>query len=294
MASPVARTSLVIAALALLAATCLVVTPTAAASGPSCGGKEIPKSTGGYWRCTFADDFGGSSLNTSKWVAQRTDMSGFTDPMSNGCYVNDKDNVRVSNGALRLSARQESAPFTCRSTRGDFSTPYTSGMVSTLGKFAQTYGRFQVRAKVWATRLPGLQSALWLWPVNPHRYGEWPASGEIDIAEMYSAWPNRAVPYIHYDGDDRDPNATNTNCTVANLADWHTYAVEWTASSIKVIYDGRTCLVDRWIPEAPLTRPQPFDQPFIVALTQGLGKDFDPETTPLPATTQVDYVRVWK
>jgi beta-glucanase (GH16 family) len=272
MAFPVARTSLVIAALALIAAACLVVTSTAGASGTSCGAKEIPRSTGGYWRCTFADDFNGTSLNTAKWVAQRT----------------------VANGALRLTARQESAPFTCRSTRGDFSTPYTSGMVSTLGKFAQTYGRFQVRAKVSATHLPGLQSALWLWPVNPHRYGEWPASGEIDIAEMYSAWPNRAVPYIHYDGDDRDPNATNTNCAVAHLAAWHIYAAEWTPSSIKVTYDGRTCLIDRWNPEAPLTRPQPFDQPFIVALTQGLGKDFDPETTPLPATTQVDYVRVWK
>ena len=41
----------------------------------------------------------------------------------------------------------------------------------------------------------------------------------------------------------------------------------------------------------------PFDQPFFVALTQALGVDtnvFNPATTPLPATTQVDYVRVWK
>ena len=39
------------------------------------------------------------------------------------------------------------------------------------------------------------------------------------------------------------------------------------------------------------------DQPFIVSLTQALGvgtNAFDPSTTPLPATTQIDYVRVWK
>ena len=40
----------------------------------------------------------------------------------------------------------------------------------------------------------------------------------------------------------------------------------------------------------------PFDQPFIMSLTQALGIDsnaFDPNTTPLPATTQIDWVRVW-
>jgi hypothetical protein len=48
---------------------------------------------------------------------------------------------------------------------------------------------------------------------------------------------------------------------------------------------------------APQTKPQPFDQPFIIALTQLLGVSnnaFDPAKTPLPASTQVDYVRVWK
>jgi hypothetical protein len=46
-----------------------------------------------------------------------------------------------------------------------------------------------------------------------------------------------------------------------------------------------------------LVKPQPFDQPFFVALTQALGQNgnaFDPNTTPLPATTQVDHVRVWR
>ena len=35
----------------------------------------------------------------------------------------------------------------------------------------------------------------------------------------------------------------------------------------------------------------------MVALTQALGigsNAFDPATTPLPATTQIDYVHVWK
>ena len=72
---------------------------------------------------------------------------------------------------------------------------------------------------------------------------------------------------------------TNNECMIPNLAAFHTYAVEWTTTSIKIIYDGRTCL------------------PFSIALTQALGvgtNEFDPGSTPLPATTQLDYVRVWK
>jgi hypothetical protein len=42
--------------------------------------------------------------------------------------------------------------------------------------------------------------------------------------------------------------------------------------------------------------PAPFDQPFFLSLTQALGVGTNSPTasTPLPATTLVDYVRVWK
>ena len=46
-----------------------------------------------------------------------------------------------------------------------------------------------------------------------------------------------------------------------------------------------------------MQRPKPFDQPFMLSLTQALGIDsnaFVDGTTPLPATTTVDYVRIWK
>jgi beta-glucanase (GH16 family) len=254
----------------------------------------IPKDSGGSWQCTFFDDFDGSSLDGGKWLTQRTDGSGFGDGTS--CFVDSPNNVSVSNGTLKLTSRKEAAPFTCDNPLGDFTTRYTSGMVSTWGRFSQTYGRFEVRAKLSAAAVKGLQSSLWLWPVDATHYGPRPASGEIDFAEMYSAYPDRAIPYIHYDPASPDPNVTNTNCLISNLAAFHKYAVEWTPSSIKIVYDGRTCLTDRWNPAAPLTRPQPFDQPFLIALTQGLGignNAFDPGTTPLPATTEVDYVRAW-
>jgi hypothetical protein len=78
-------------------------------------------------------------------------------------------------------------------------------------------------------------------------------------------------PYIHYSPAGSDPNATNTSCLIPDPSSFHTYAVEWTPTSIRVIYDGHTCLIDNWSAAAPLTASQPFDQPPLIALTQALG-----------------------
>ncbi len=65
----------------------------------------------------------------------------------------------------------------------------------------------------------------------------------------------------------------------------------WQRGTITVLYNGNTCLVDN-----PTRGAAPFDQPFFIALTQALGVDtnaFSASTTPLPATTQIDWVRAW-
>jgi beta-glucanase (GH16 family) len=260
-------------------------------------GASIPKATGGTWQCTWADDFDGTGLDRTKWVPQTTGASGFTDGTS--CFVDTPDNVSVGDGVLTLTARKEAAPFTCHDpSHGDYTTQYTTGMVSTYRLFSQAYGRFEVRAKLPPAAVAGLQESFWLWPDNPIKYGYvWPQSGEIDIAEIYSRYADRAIPYVHYVPATVDPNVTNNYCLVDDISRFHTYAVEWTTSTITIIYDGQTCLVDSWNPASPLVKPQPFDQPFMVALTQALGvggNAFDPATTPLPAVTQVDYVHVWK
>jgi hypothetical protein len=54
--------------------------------------------------------------------------------------------------------------------------------------------------------------------------------------------------------------------------------------------------VDNYQP-SNVSSAAPFDQPFFIALTQALGvgtNALDPSSTPLPATTSIDYVRVWK
>lgn len=263
---------------------------------PTCGA-TIYKAGGAAWKCTFADEFSGTSLDTSKWVPQETATNGYTS--GEGCVVNSPDNVSSSNGTLKLTVRKEAAPFTCKSPLGNFTTQYSAGGVMSYGKFSQTYGRFEFRAKFPGTQVPGVQTALWLYPTSAS-YGAWPASGEIDVAEYYSQYPDRAIPYLHYNTPSSlssdTTGVTNWYCTMIDPSVFHTYVAEWTSKGIKISYDGTTCIDHVWNPSLPLLAPKPFDKPFAIIMTQVLGiatNAFDASTTPLPATSEVDWVHVW-
>jgi beta-glucanase (GH16 family) len=263
-----------------------------------CGGVVRDKSDGTPWVCSFDDEFSGTTLNTSKWNVLTTAASDFVS--GSECYVNSPNNVSVSGGTLNLTLIK-TAPFTCYGIAGaSIQTSYTAGMVDTLGQFSQTYGYFEVKAKFPAATVQGLQTSLWLWPVNDTKYGSiWPASGEIDIAEWYSDYPNLAIPSIHYNpagGAGADKNVTNDYCDVSNTAGYNTYGAIWTAKSITILIDGQTCLVDNWNPASPLVKPAPFNMPFFINLTAAMGiyPNVPVAGTQLPATSKIDYVRVWK
>ena len=281
-----------IAVVATLAAT--TTGRATAVTAPSCGA-TVYKSPGVAWQCTFDDEFSGSQLDTTKWTPMVTARGGY----HNGpeCYVDSPENISESDGTLKLTARKEAEPFYCqKSTKSGWNTQYTAGSVTTGSNFSQTYGRFEVRAKLPGAVIAGLQTSFWLWPVDDVKYGPlWPQSGEIDIAEIYTKYPTLAIPYIHYVSALLDPNVT-TNDVAIDPQLFHDYVAVWTSRTITIQIDGQTVLVDNWLPIGSV-KPAPFNQPFMVQLTQALGirgNAFDAATTPLPATTQIDYVRVWK
>jgi beta-glucanase (GH16 family) len=261
-----------------------------------CGG-PLPMVDGGMWRCTYSDEFTGSALDRKKWAVMTTRETGFN--VEDECFVDDPDNVRVSDGTLKLTLLEERGWFTCSpDTRRAYTTKWSSGMITTFSRWAQTYGRFEVRAKLPRVGVSGVGAAFWLWPEVANRYGPWPLSGEIDFMEYYSSVPDHVLPYIHYVRLHPDGNGgSGAHCPVDHVEQWHLYALEWTPKALTVLIDGKPCLVDEWQPLLPLVHPQPFDQPFTLSLTQAKGtrnNPFDPKTTPLPATTEVDYVRVWQ
>lgn len=268
------------------------------ADGDDCG-PTLRKQDGSAWECTLVEDFDGTSLDRSLWVPQRTDVTGWNN--SEECVVDDPEHLEVSDGTLKIHTRKAAAPFTCKSPFGDFTAEYKTASISTWSKFTQAYGRFEFRAKMPDVKVQGIHSALWMWPENDQKYGPWPHSGEIDIAEFYSLYPDRSIPMLHYNGPMEglsgapDSGRTNYWCTY-DPSQWTTYVAEWTTWGITISYGDQVCLRHQWNPLAPLTGSQPFDQPFMLAISQGLGLQGNARTaeTPALATLEVDWVKVWK
>ena len=218
------------------------------------------------------------------------------------CYVDNPDTISESGGTLNLSVVQ--VPwFACNQPGGwPLGTAYEGGMVESHGLFSQEYGYFQVRAAMPPSTVPGLQETLWLYPENEMLYGPWPNSGEIDYGEFYSNYPDNDVSAVHYPGSGNDPNANaEGRCSGASTAgQYNTYALSWTPTTMTTYFNGVPCITDVYAPYVmwPDSAPAPFNQPFFLAFTQALGMDtsdsFQPGTTQLPATTKIDWVRVWQ
>lgn len=266
---------------------------TVAAESDECG-EVLTKADGSAWECTFVDEFQGRDLDRDNWLVGESSWSGYR--LGQTCFTAERKNVMVRGGALALTAQDEGRPFVCRTPSGDFTTQYTGGHVTTRDAFAQAYGRFEVRAKFPTGRTPGLHGAFWMMPAEP-TYGPWPHSGEIDVAEWRSAFGEYVLPSLHYAGrswwDD-----TGWGCTQADVSRYHTYVLEWGPDEMRFYQDGELCFRRSWVPDDPLVAPQPFDQPFHLILTMGVGKDSGgnavSDGTEFPGEFAIDHVKAWQ
>ena len=260
-----------------------------------CGGVLTRPGGNRIWRCVLTDEFDGSRLDLTRWSVVTTAETEFSSgiPPAYACYIYDPRTVSVAGGFLQLSVVKLDDEIQCGGAAAQ-PTKYIGGAVSTKNRLAQTYGRYEIRARFPTSEDPGLQSSLILTPDDP-AYGQ--SSGEIDIAEYFSAWEDRVIPYVRYDHPGEDPTETNENCTVENLDQFHRYTLEWTPKRIEAFVDGRRCLSTTWSKGTTLERPAPFDQPFVLTMFEGLGASkaaFDLEDPPdLPTTLQIDYVHIW-
>jgi beta-glucanase (GH16 family) len=233
---------------------------------------------------TFHDDF--TTLDRTRWTAQVTAKSRFTTGGGVCSYVDDPSVISVEGGCLELSARRQA------------DGKWLAGELMTLGSFQQTYGRFEVRAKLPQYAGPGLQETFWLWPVT-QKYGVWPLSGEVDFAEFYSQHQGLVIPYLHYAyrswSVQRQQNVPTTWTARIDPTVFNTFGVDWRPGILTLYVNGVVILTDRYEP-CNVTAPAPFDQPMFLALTQGIGVGTNAPTssTPPVVSTVVDYVKVWK
>ncbi|MFL6158913.1 MAG: family 16 glycosylhydrolase [Marmoricola sp.] len=269
-------------------------------AGPTCGGDAPARADGTTWTCTFDDEFDGPTLDRRYWAVQTTRKSGFTTGTSAmyACAADTPDTVAVDQGNLNLSLVELPAVSRCRANK---SSKYAFGQVMHFQTFSQTYGKYEVRAKIPDLDVPGSQQSFWLWP-KKNTYGAWPASGEIDFAELYSSRPNLDRPYLHYlpgkTTAGSNDNITHANCPI-RPGEYNTYGLEWKPGQLTVLLNGDVCFTDDYSSAAAAFQGKysPFDKPFYLSLTQAMGTTgnvYDPAVVPEKVTTQIDYVRIWK
>lgn len=188
-----------------------------------------------------------------------------------------------------------------RSSDGNhYINPVMSGKLTTVNSFTFQYGRVEVKAK--------LPKGDWLWPAiwclpRHNEYGEWPASGEIDIMESrgnvnypreFGGGPETFGSTMHWGPDFFTNQYTKTHAEKSasggTFADsFHTYGLYWDDKQIYTYLDddsNRVLQVDhssqsywersgvnnRYNPwQYSKNKNAPFDRPYYLILNLAVG-----------------------
>ena len=237
----------------------------------------LTESNAQCYSLVWQEEFSGTSLNTANWNywiggAFNNELQYYTDR---------QENVSVSNGTLKLTARAESF--------GGYN--YTSGRIDTRQKFDFTYGKVESRIKL--VNGQGFWPAFWLLPTS----GNWPNGGEIDIMELLGHQPNKTYGTCHFvSGGNHTYLGSNWTLPSGNFSQgFHTFAVEWTPSQIKWSVNGQIYYT--------VTKTQigssnwPFNKDFYVILNLAVGGNWPGSpngSTVFPSAIEVDWVRVYQ
>lgn len=214
------------------------------------------------WVPAFSDEFDGSELDFAKWAPHEpAGMAGIREVQK---YV--PDAVEVHDGFAHITARE---------VRG-----FTSGIITSYGSFAQTYGRFEIRCRIPAGR--GLEAKFRLLPVPK---GEVPA---IDILDVIGSEPSKALFGNHW-GDEKTERSFTGSYNVGDLSNgFHIVAIEWDKDKIVWFVDGKERF--RSVDGVP-------HQPMYLAVglaVGGLQAKYPDESTKFPAIFTIDYIRVFQ
>jgi beta-glucanase (GH16 family) len=237
----------------------------------------------GGWLLVWSDEFdSGAAPDPTKWID--TSLNTTASGPGWGVEYDAPPATTISGGNLVITATQ------------GVDGGITSGAIDSKGKFQQTYGRFEARMK--APPGAGVWPAFWL--MGDTNGQGWPTCGEIDIVEIVGSAPKNAYGTVH-SGNTSDPSqntATGSNYTSPGAdmsADFHVYAVEWSASSIAFYVDD-----DLYETVTPSTMTSgelwAFDHDFYILFDLALGGSWAgaPNAATFPATMLVDYVRVYR
>jgi beta-glucanase (GH16 family) len=248
----------------------LVVTFLLVSTGPAA---RRPLGFSGTWRLVFDDDFGGSSLDRSKWEPNRYGSdAGGDDPFdarAEDAWFS-RRNVAVKDGHLVITVRPE------RRTLARKTYPFSSGVVQTEQHYLVKPGSY-IEARISVPRCDGCWPAFWT--VAPR---VWPP--ELDIFEFFGTDHQRR-PRFNYHLPDRGQTGPDPygRRTVDYTRGFHVYGMLWDGYQAVPYLDGK-----------------PYDVGVHAGMTklrQGLIINLSVQAGRRPAKGSrmlVDWVKVWR
>lgn len=213
----------------------------------------------------WSDEFSGDTIDTQKWYVH-TAYEGRGDILN----TFSRDAISVYDGALHVTAS---------ATPEDAVHPYRSGRLDTFGRFSRTYGKMEFRARFPAAR--GVWYAVWGRPSTA-------LFPEIDV-EILGNDASQVWLVNHWAAEPLPPDQRRKYVTVdkVDVTTFHVYSVVWKPSLLEWQIDGKPYLqsTDVGVPATPVSWT-------INGWVGGWGRT---DTTPeVPATFEVDYIRVYR
>ena len=242
----------------------------------------------------WSDEFDGKgAINTDKWFHQTKLPPGGS--WWGGLiqhYTDRIENTYVSDGYLNLVAKKE------RFVDQGEEKQYTAARLNS--KFAFTYGRVEVRAKL--PKGVGTWPAIWMLNTNINEDGaywfnqglgttNWPHCGEIDILEHWGKNQDYVSSALH--------NGSSYGYKVENVGgqkvidasdEFHIYTMEWTQEKIVFSIDGVQHL--EYNPAKKDSETWPYDTDYYLILNIAIEPDIDPDFR--ESAMVVDYIRVYQ
>ena len=227
----------------------------------------------GVWRTNFG--YGGVHSRT---LPNNGELQVYADRLFTGTgTANLKlDPFRIADGKLEIVAE----PLKEDLRQFAWGLSYSSGLLTTKASFSQTYGLFEIRAKM--PKGKGLWPAFWLLPVNR----AWPP--EIDVLEVLG--DNTRKLYVAWHSNVGDKHTAEAKpIDVPDMSeDFHTYSVVWDKESLRWFFDD--------VQVASKSTPEDFHLPMymLINLAVGGGWPGSPDkTTQFPAKYTIDWVKAY-
>lgn len=240
------------------------------------------------YKLVWNDEFNeGSELNSADWRHEVQKSGWVNHELQN--YVNGsadgKRVTEIADGRLYIHC-----------FKGSDGKVY-SGRVYAHESEGWKYGIIEARIKL--PKGKGTWPAFWMMPCN-NDYGKnpWPHCGEIDIMEEVGVDANQVVSTIHCSKYNNSGTAIESAKRLVDTAesDFHVYRLDWDKDRMIFSVDGKELLTYR--NDGTGEDAWPFNKPFYVILNLAWGGDWGGykgvDESALPATMEVDYVRVFQ